>query len=147
MAKLKKPTNSKQLATFVAKACDDKIAKDIVILDLTKIGTAPADFFVLCSCDSQPQVGSIVDELYKRATEVGISKPRAEGIEEKEWALMDFFDVVVHVMLQKSREYYRIERLWADATFYVLGESGRTRKLTQKEILNYVMATVGDSNE
>lgn len=144
MAKISKPKTSRQLATFVAKICDEKIANDIIIIDLSTIDTAPADFFVLCSCDSQPQVGAIADEIYDRSRLAGLSKPRAEGIEEKEWVLVDFFDVVAHIMLKQSREYYRIERLWADGTFYVLSEAGKLKKLSQKEILELVKTSGGD---
>lgn len=144
MAKIRKPANAKQLATFVAKICSDKIAQDILIIDLTSVESAPADFFVLCSCDSQPQVGAIVDEIYNRAREASVQKPRSEGTEEKEWALIDFFDVVAHIMLKKSREFYRIERLWADGSFYVLSESGKTKKLTQKQILELVSKKGGE---
>ncbi len=144
MAKIRKPANSKQLATFVAKVCDDKIAKDILILDLRELESTPTDFFVICSCDSQPQVAAIVDELIERARLAGVQKPETEGIEAKEWALLDFFDVVAHIMLKSSRDYYRIEKLWADATFHELTESGRTRKLTQKEILERVMTSKGE---
>lgn len=144
LAKIKKPANAKQLATFVAKICDDKIAQDILIIDLSKVESAPADFFVICSCDSQPQVGAIVDEIYSRSREADVQKPKGEGIEEKEWALIDFFDVVAHIMLRKSREFYRIEKLWADGTFHVLTEAGKTRKLTQKEIVEMVMTKGGE---
>lgn len=144
LAKISKPKTSRQLATFVAKICDEKIASDILIIDLSSIESAPADFFVLCSCDSQPQVKAISDEIFERTNLVGLSKPRAEGIEEKEWVLIDYFDVVAHIMLKQSREYYRIERLWADGTFYVIGESGRLKKLSQKEILELVKTSNGD---
>jgi len=144
LAKIRKPANSKQLATFVAKVCDDKIANDILILDLKELESTPTDFFVICSCDSQTQVAAIVDEIIERARLAGVQKPKSEGMEGKEWALLDFFDVVAHVMLNSSREYYRIEKLWADASFHVLTESGRTRKLTQKEILEKVMIGKGE---
>lgn len=144
LAKIKKPANAKQLAVLIAKICDSKLAEDILLIDLTKVESAPADFFVLCSCDSQPQVAAICDEIYSQARELDIDKPRAEGLEEKEWALIDFFDVVAHVMLRKTREYYKIERLWGDGTFHVLTEAGKTHKLTQKEIMEMVMTKTGD---
>ena len=132
---------------MIAKICDDKLARDIVIIDLMEAESAPSDFFVLCSCDSHPQVAAIVDEIFRRTREVGIDKPRSEGIEEKEWALIDFFDVVAHVMLAKSREYYRIERLWADGKFYVLSPTGRTKKLTQKEIMELIMVNNSEGQD
>ncbi len=147
MGKLKRPNDAKALATFLAKICDSKLATDILIIDLTKIESAPADFFVICSCDSQPQVAAVVDEVYDQSRELELSKPRAEGLEEKEWALIDFFDVVLHVMLRKTREFYKIEKLWSDGTIYSISAAGRLHKLTQKEIMELVLKDKVASDE
>ncbi len=134
MAVTGKPRSSKGLATFCAKVADDKIAKDILILDLTSIDTAPADFFVICTCESQPQVSAVVWEINRRIKESDIQYPKIEGMDAMEWVLMDFFDVVVHIFLKAPRNFYQLEKLWGDGTFYELSDAGRLKKLKDEEI-------------
>lgn len=129
MAKYKKPGTPRALAVLCAKIAEDKIAKDIILLNLKKADTPPTDYFVICSCDSDVQVRAIVEEVYKVCTELGLRKPRVEGYETASWVLIDFFDVVFHVMLNQSRQYYNIEKLWADAQFLKLNEEGQARKV------------------
>ena len=70
------------------------------------------DFFVICSGDSEPQVKAIADNIRRRTPH----KPRhLEGYENLNWVLLDYFDVVVHVFRKDDRDYYNIEKLWADA--------------------------------
>ncbi len=144
LAKLNKPKTSKQLATMLAKICENKLAVNTIVIDLRKIDTAPTDFFVICSCNSQPQVGAIIDEIYKYCTQIELDKPRSEGLEVKEWVLVDFFDVIAHIMLDKSRKYYQIEKLWADGIFYTLGEAGRLKKLDQSKIFDLFLLSNGE---
>lgn len=132
MAKIGKPRTSKGLATFTAKIADEKLAEDIVVMDLTDIETAPTDYFMICTCNSDVQVESVTNSILRKCKEVGIDKPKSEGLESKEWVLLDFFNVVVHIMIKNSREFYKIEKLWADAKFFKLNESGELRK--QKDI-------------
>lgn len=132
MAKIGKPRTSKGLATFTAKIADEKLAEDIVVMDLTDIETAPTDYFMICTCNSDVQVESVTNSILRKCKEVGIDKPKSEGMESKEWVLLDFFNVVVHIMIKNSREFYKIEKLWADAKFFKLNESGELRK--QKDI-------------
>jgi len=118
MAKLTKPKNSKALATFCAKVAAEKIALDIVVMDLTNYENASTDFFVICGSDSENQSRAIADFLLRQAKNVGLEKPKTEGDTVADWILIDFFDVVVHIMLTHIRDYYNIEKLWNDATFY-----------------------------
>lgn len=129
MLKLGKPRTSKGLATFNAKIAEDKLAENIYILELTEIETAPADYFVICTCNSDVQVESVTNSILRACKEVGLIKPNTEGMESKEWVLIDYFDVVVHVMLPQSRDFFKLEKLWADAKFYELAESGKLKKL------------------
>jgi ribosome-associated protein len=115
---------AKDLALMTANLADDKLAKDVLVLDLSKIEIAPADFFVICSCDSEAQVSAIANHIDRTCKTNHIPKPRTEGLEAQEWVLMDFFDVVVHIMLEKSRKFYNLEKLWGDADFYTLNEEG-----------------------
>jgi ribosome-associated protein len=74
-----------------------------------------ADQFVVASAPNDRQVRAIVDEVERQVAEAGHSKPlRVEGRDERKWVLLDYGDVVVHVFLQDVRDYYELERLWAD---------------------------------
>lgn len=120
-----KISTSKELAKWCAKIAQEKIAKDIVILDLTKIETAPAEFFVLCSCDSDVQMRAIVEEIELRCKKEKVQKPRIEGYNSTYWILLDFFEVVFHIFHYQARKFYNIERLWSDGGIYKFSESGR----------------------
>lgn len=134
-----KPRSSKGLAALCAQAADDKKALDIMMLDLTELDSAPSDFFVICTCQSEPQLSAVVLEIQKQTKEVKVPHPRVEGLDGMEWAIIDYFDVVVHVMLENARKYYKLEKLWADASFSTLTETGSTRKLKQKELMEFIM--------
>lgn len=117
--------SSKDLAKWCAKVAQEKIAKDIVVLDLTKIETAPAEFFVICSCDSDVQMRAIVEEVELRCKKEKVRKPRIEGYNSTYWILLDFFEVVFHIFHHQARKFYSIERLWSDGGIYKFSESGR----------------------
>ncbi len=134
LAKIGKPRSSKGLAVFCARLAEEKLAKDVLLLDLTKVDSSPAEYFVIATCDSVPQVAAVADLIMDKVSEVGLSKPKTEGFDAKEWVLMDFFDVVTHVMLRESRDYYKIEKLWADANFFCLNEEGAPKAFDRKKL-------------
>ena len=135
MPKLTKPTNAKALATFCSKIAAEKIASDIIVMDLTNYDTAPADFFVICSSDSVNQSTAIADFMLRNSRNVGLDRPKIEGDTVADWILIDFFDVVVHIMLKEIRNFYRLEKLWNEATFYKFNiETSKLNKATAKEI-------------
>ncbi len=134
MAKIGKPETTKELSQFCAKIAQDKIAKGLLILDLTKIETAPADYFVICTAESDAQVKAIVEETQMRIKKFDLQKPSVEGFEGAYWVLIDFFDVVFHIMTEKSRNYYRLEKLWGDADFFEMTEEGELKKFDAKKL-------------
>jgi len=87
---------------------------DIKILDLSKISSF-ADFFVICSADSDTQVKAIADEVDRKLAKKGIKCYHKEGLTGLNWVLLDYVDVVVHVFRKTAREYYNLEKLWGDA--------------------------------
>jgi ribosome-associated protein len=106
--------DARRLAIVAARAADDKGAEDIVILEVGDV-LVVADEFVVASAPNDRQVRAIVDEVERQVAEAGLSKPlRVEGRDERTWVLLDYGDVVVHVFLREVREYYELERLWAD---------------------------------
>ncbi|TAE50820.1 MAG: ribosome silencing factor [Cytophagia bacterium] len=116
MKVIKKQATGQQLTKLIAKGMLDKKAKDIKIMDLRKVPQAIADFFVICSGSSAPQVDAITDSIEDVVhRETGENPRHKEGKTNKEWILLDYIDVVVHIFKQEKRDYYSIEELWGDA--------------------------------
>ena len=103
--------NSTEKAELVAKALDDKKGTDIVILDVGE-KTSIADKFVICSCTSSTQVKACADNAEELLSEAGEPVHHVEGYSAGNWVLLDFGDVIAHVMTQETREFYDIERLY-----------------------------------
>lgn len=103
--------NSTEKANLVAKAMDDKKAKDIVVLDVAE-HTSIAEKFVLCSCTSSTQVKAVSNEIEAVLQESEDRVHHVEGYAGGNWILLDCGDVVAHVMTEESREFYDIERLY-----------------------------------
>ena len=98
---------------IAAAAADDKLATDVIAFDVSEqIGIA--DVFLLCSANSDRQVKAVVDEVEDRLREVEGRPLRREGEREGRWVLLDYGDLVVHVMQTEDREFYALERLWKD---------------------------------
>ncbi|MFZ4518657.1 MAG: ribosome silencing factor [Microthrixaceae bacterium] len=103
------------LAVAAARACDDKSATDVVILDVGPV-LAIVDAFVVASASNDRQVRAVVDAVQERLREDFDRKPRSvEGLEARRWVLLDYGDIVVHVFLAEERSVYRLERLYGDA--------------------------------
>ena len=116
MVKKRKGANSEILSDVIVKGMQEKKASDIVVMDLRKIKNAVADFFVICSGNSDKQLDAISDsidaEVFKKFQE---NPWHTEGKNNKEWMLLDYINVVAHVFRKDRREYYALERLWGDA--------------------------------
>ena len=108
----------------IIKGIEEKKGSNIQVFDLRQTGNSVCDFFVICNADSGTQVDAIaysVEHEVKIAT--GESPWKSEGFENKEWILIDYVNVVVHVFQTSIRDFYKIERLWADAIVRVIPES------------------------
>jgi ribosome-associated protein len=116
MAKTKqrKPSHPKTLARRCAELMLSKKAKDVVMLDIRPL-TDMADFFVVCTADSDVQVKAIADAVLDGLAEVGTKPYRTEGWQGQQWIILDFVEVVAHIFYREAREFYKIERLWSDA--------------------------------
>jgi ribosome-associated protein len=94
----------------------EKKANDITVLDLRKLKTSMADFFIICHATSDKQVVAIADSVEETVRKTAGEKPwHVEGRELSEWILLDYFDIVVHVFKKDMRDFYGIEELWSDA--------------------------------
>ncbi len=103
-----------QIKQLVVKAADDKKAHQIVTLEIKPISLI-ADFFMICSGNSETQVQAIATEIKKRSEEQGVRVRKVEGFDSARWVLIDLGDVVAHVFHRDERGYYNLERLWKDA--------------------------------
>ena len=112
------------LAKAIIKAIKQHKGKEVVSLDLREIETAICDFFIICHGTSSTHLSSIVDNVRKDVSKLLKEKPwHIEGESNKEWILMDYFDVVVHIFNQEKRDFYKLENLWADAQIKYIEQS------------------------
>ncbi len=138
------------LARVAALAAFEKKASDILIIDLTKIESAPADYFVLCTCNSTTHVQSAASAIETACRIEATQPPRSEGWEALEWVLVDCFDVVVHVMSAAPRDFYKIEKLWGDGKFIHLDEKGSfvaEKPVAEKKAARTKKIEKGDTEE
>lgn len=101
-------------ANAAVAALEDKKASNIEVIDVSG-QTSLGDYFVIASCQSSVQVRACVDEVEEQLEDKGVRLLHKEGYSTGSWILMDYGDMVVHVMQQEAREFYGIERLWDDA--------------------------------
>ncbi|HEV7209789.1 MAG TPA: ribosome silencing factor [Mycobacteriales bacterium] len=102
-----------ELATAAAQAASDKLAHDLVLLDVSE-QLVITDAFVLASAPNERQVKAVVDAIEERLRGLGAKPTRREGERDGRWVLLDFVEIVVHVMHTEEREFYALERLWKD---------------------------------
>ena len=107
--------NSKIIKTIIA-AIQEKKGENIISLDLRKINEAVADFFIVCEAGSQPQIRAIAENIENKVKEKSDESPyHHEGYQNLQWVLIDYVNVVVHVMLAETRKFYKLEEMWSDA--------------------------------
>ncbi len=112
----RKQESSRNLSHAIIKGMEEKKAIDITILDLRPFQNAIADFFIICSGNSDTQVEAIMDGIEAEVYKAFIQYPwKTEGTGSKEWILVDYVDVVAHVFLKEKRQRYGLEELWGDA--------------------------------
>lgn len=112
----KKNINNDVLLANIIKGIEEVKGNDIDILDLREIDNAACDYFIICNGNSNTQVNAIVNSVQKIVSKELKDKPwHVEGMENAEWVLMDYVNIVVHVFQKQIREYYNIESLWGDA--------------------------------
>ena len=98
--------------------------KEVVSLDLRKIETAVCDFFIICHGTSNTHIASIAENVRKEISKQMKEKPwHTEGEANKEWVLMDYFNIVVHIFNKEKRDFYKLENLWADANIKYIEQS------------------------
>ena len=110
--------NTEELVQWVVKGMQEKKAQAITILDLRGVSNAFTDFFVICSGTSDTQIDAIADSVdYEVSKGMNVHPHVVEGKANREWILMDYYDIVVHVFQKDKREFFKLEDLWGDAKF------------------------------
>ncbi len=107
--------NSKIFKTII-KAIQDKKGEYILSLDLRKIPEAVSDFFIICQANSNTQLKAIADFIEEEVKDKCGEPPyKHEGRQAQQWILIDYINVVVHIMLPEPRKFYQLEEMWSDA--------------------------------
>ena len=111
-----KSISSDELSQLVVKGMQEKKASSIVVMNLKKVKNAVADYFIICSGNSDTQIDAIADSVEEEIYKLSKQNPwQREGRENKEWVLIDYVDVVAHVFRKDRRDFYALEELWGDA--------------------------------
>lgn len=109
-------TKNSKIFKAIIHALQEKKGTDIVSLDLRKIPEAVADFFIICSAGSNTQVKALADFVQEHVKNVCDERPyKHEGTQALQWVLIDYVNVVVHIMLPEPRKFYKLEEMWSDA--------------------------------
>jgi len=104
---------SLELAKKIAQILDSKKATDIKIIEIKGI-SGLGDYFVLASGSNTTQTKALSDEIEEKLGELGLNAKRVEGYQSATWILLDYYEVIVHIFYSETREFYSLERLWAD---------------------------------
>lgn len=111
-----KVSSTEKLTKAIVSGMQEKKATDIVVMDLRNTRNSVADFFVLCSGNSDKQLSAIADSIEEEVDKkIGESPWHREGKQNKEWMLLDYIDVVAHVFKKEKRNHFALEKLWGDA--------------------------------
>lgn len=114
---------AEQIRDFVVRGMQEKKAQEIVVMDLRNVKNAICDYFVLCSGNSDTQIDAISTSIEEEVYKVSHQDPwHREGKTNREWILLDYVDVVVHIFKKDRRAFYDLEQLWGDAEIRLVEE-------------------------
>lgn len=126
-------TEAIEMARIAALAADEKLATDVVVLDVSE-QLVITDCFVIASAPNERQVNAIIDNVEDKLREAGHKPVRREGTREGRWTLLDYVDVVIHIQHEDERNFYALERLWKDCPVVpVEGIDGTRREFGSDE--------------
>ncbi len=110
-----KRNETKAQVAITVRACQEKKAEDIGILQLDEQASGFTDYFVICSGANPRQVQAIADEVDQKLSATGVEPAHREGYNQADWVLLDYVDFVVHIFSESARKFYDLERLWKTA--------------------------------
>ena len=109
--------NTEKLLTVIVDSIEDKKGERIVVLNLKELNNAMADYFIISQASNKTQVEAIVRNIEEKVEKkLKETAAHIEGKQNAEWILLDYFNVIVHVFLADKRDFYALEKLWADAS-------------------------------
>ncbi len=115
-AKANEVATSTVLGELIAKGMLERKASEVIIMDLRDVKNAVADYFIICSGNSDTQIDAIADSIEEEVFKSSGQNPwKREGKESKEWLIIDYVDVVAHVFSKEKRAFYGLQDLWGDA--------------------------------
>jgi len=117
----KRDNGTEILLSNIIKGIHEKKGQNVLTIDLRKLDSRIADYFVVCHASSTTQVSAICDSVEETARKEAGEKPlRIEGLENCFWVLIDYGNIVVHIFIEEQRKFYSLESLWADAKIEVV---------------------------
>jgi len=115
--------NYELLLQYIIEGLQEKKGKEIINIDLRKLGYAACDNFIICHGESVTQVKALAESVEDKVEEKASIRVRhREGLENASWILLDYGDIVVHVFMKEARDYYKLEDLWGDADITMVDE-------------------------
>lgn len=122
--KVQKLAKNSKILKVIVNAIQEKKGENILSLDLRKIAESVADFFFICEATSTTQVKAIADFVDEKVKEKCGENPfKREGFQTQQWIILDYVNVVVHIMLPNVRSYYKLEELWSDGVEHAFEEA------------------------
>jgi ribosome-associated protein len=116
MTEKKEQVSAQELNKYILKGIQEKKGKEIVVINLAGTGSSIADYFILCTGNSETQLDAILESVENEVQKATGQTPwHREGLQNKEWILLDYIDVVVHIFKKDIRSFYSLETLWGDA--------------------------------
>lgn len=107
--------NVEQRKELILEAIREKKGHDIVSIDLSGVENSICDFFIICHGESVTQVGAITESIEKKLKKDALIRAHhVEGLQNSQWVLLDYYDILVHVFQEEYRSFYKLEELWAD---------------------------------
>ncbi|MBI2995337.1 MAG: ribosome silencing factor [Candidatus Melainabacteria bacterium] len=111
-----KKKNDLEFAIIAANAAEEKKGEDVLLLDVSKL-TIVGDYFLIITAKSPAQIEAIAEYITEELNNLNYKLISKEGFALSNWMVLDFGNIVVHIMSKKIREYYKLERFWSNATF------------------------------
>ncbi len=119
--------SARKKALYIAKTAQTKQAEEIVLLKVAALSSI-ADYYVICTAGSEPQIRAIIDSVGMALLKEGIRPLSIEGAQVAQWVIVDYNDVVFHIFREEARLFYNLDRLWCDAPKTLIADKPLKRK-------------------